>query len=182
MDHAKVDVLARHHIFSLLFHNWDRNWPLRPNQPVTDRTKSFLTALVLSCPSTIMQLLLFWLSLSLSNSRDAILVIFVILPIMSAGHRSSYHTIPHAHETRVVLTHLNLYIFISIYFTYMLIDVLSISNSSSISHTPSNIKGERKTKDKKCLISSIVDIQSLGSYKLRLKVNCINKSQKLNWN
>ena len=63
-DHVEVDVLAGHHIFRLLLTNWI--WQLNPNRDVTDPTKSFLTAPVLSWPSLVMQHLLFWLSLSLS--------------------------------------------------------------------------------------------------------------------
>ena len=118
-DHVEVDVLAGHHIFRLLLTNWI--WQLNPNRDVTDPTKSFLTAPVLSWPSLVMQHLLFWLSLSLSLQqawcnpgylRD--LGDYVSWPrglLPTHPPTISISISKHTHETKVVLTHLSLHIF-----------------------------------------------------------------------
>ena len=140
VDHVEVDVLARNHIFSffqLLSHNCDCQ--LYPEQDVTDLTKIFLAALALSWPSSVMQYLLFWFWLSLSQPWCH--------PVY-LSHLGDYVRRPwgpfsiskHTHETEVVLTHLHMhtsingygyiYLHISIYIHKLLIAKLSSSVST----------------------------------------------------
>ena len=115
VDHVEVDVLARNHIFSffqLLSHNCDCQ--LYPEQDVTDLTKIFLAALALSWPSSVMQYLLFWFWLSLSQPWCH--------PVY-LSHLGDYVRRPwgpfsiskHTHEAEVVLTHLHMHISINGY-------------------------------------------------------------------